>query len=73
MVNNEDNMTQDVVLSCKNCYFYLQVDEQKGECRRYPPQIVPPTSYTPPGDWESIGNWPVVYTYMWCGEFKNRD
>ena len=50
---------------CDECIYY-----NKGECRRYPPVLVP-NSYD--SDGEDIYNsceFPMVSATNWCGEYK---
>lgn len=50
--------------NCFTCKFSGQCDENiNNVCRRYPP-TASKTGY---------GEFPIVYTFGWCGEYKKRD
>ena len=52
---------------CENCRFLSNWhDDVKGECRRYPPQVI----------WaldEEDSFFPKVFISEWCGEFKEKE
>lgn len=52
---------------CELCRWWLHTeahDDDKGDCRRYPPTIV---------DAEGFGEWIETYPTDFCGEFRPRD
>jgi hypothetical protein len=49
--------------ACESCVFYRGVEEQAGECRRYPP-----TAWLSPSGLTVMG--PPVRADGWCGEWR---
>ena len=47
---------------CKHCKWFVEVDENKGECRRYPPVSKP----------KFCSLFPIVRKDYWCGEFTSK-
>jgi hypothetical protein len=73
------------VIHCNECRFYCdelpETDDLPlhGTCRRYPPQLVGPTSDVERGDiympHDDIGEWAfpqVQPLHDWCGEFQSK-
>lgn len=65
---------------CNNCSYFNKVDEDGGECRRYPPIVVcgpydvHKGPITPPRlSYELRTEFPDVQLDQWCGEFKQND
>lgn len=56
-------------LACSNCAYWFGIeatDNERGECRRNPPIIIPT-----PGQAQSvIGSHPQTDCDAWCGEFR---
>ena len=54
---------------CKGCVHFdvNPYDVAKGECRRYAPRVVVPSS-----DYDTDVIWPVVQAIDFCGEFNPR-
>lgn len=55
-------------------------DTVRGDCRRYPPQVVPANQAAMvdsdntsgvggSGDFRLINRWPIVEEIVWCGEY----
>ena len=47
-------------VSCLHCRFCEQIDDEQGECHRYPPRQY--------GD--DLCDFPTVCAVDWCGEFQ---
>ena len=48
---------------CKSCRFYRSVDDEAGQCRRYPPDNYPDD------DGIDVAAFRVTMSAWWCGEF----
>lgn len=60
-------MTDRKYMICEVCRYYRQfIDGESGECRRYPPRIIP-------GRDDTAGHWPVVNDADWCGECHAKE
>lgn len=52
---------------CGNCIFFCEEkNKNEGFCHRFPPQVIPSGRYCI----TSLSEWPKVFSYYWCGEFK---
>jgi len=67
--------------NCEGCKFWSDAGNDTGECRRYPPMILQPTSLeilsiTTPDvvdeQIERLSRWPIVDASDWCGEWKKK-
>lgn len=48
-------------MKCEDCkYFFPTNNGKTGQCRRYPPTL----------NSDEFGEFPIVYSIVWCGEFK---
>lgn len=45
--------------TCDNCKFYMALEDDAGQCRRYPPRATRASSVFPSVDYDD-----------WCGEFE---
>lgn len=53
---------------CRNCRYFFNEYEHRGQCRRYPPQA---WSESNPETTSSLGfNFPEMRNEEWCGEFS---
>jgi len=64
---------------CKVCYYYEQIDKDKGFCKRYPP-IIPQEFFSQGQAGENkytvaVKPWlqPKTSHNNWCGEFKPEE
>ena len=53
---------------CKDCVFYVAQRDHEGDCRRFPPAVLPPDKFRPE---RSV--LPQVNEMVWFGEHKPRD
>ena len=53
---------------CNKCRFYKSTGD-KGNCRRYPPAVLPLTDFM----MEFKQSHPLVFQDGWCGEFSYKD
>ena len=47
--------------ACGTCRYFVRTDDDKGQCRRYPPESN-----------EAYSWWPTVDGADWCGEYVIR-
>jgi hypothetical protein len=60
-------------VQCQNCRFYEAMTGQlegKGQCRRFPPVLLPSEKPDEVNLAFRAGLWPMIVPGAWCGEFK---
>jgi len=51
---------------CKTCRFFIEHENDVGECRRFPPTVVMQQNH------ETRTVFPRVYENYWCGEHDSK-
>lgn len=51
---------------CSVCHYYVVINEEYGQCRRYPPKVFEPPM-------REVNYFPVTAKGNWCGEYVLRE
>ena len=48
---------------CRNCAYFLRIDDDSGECRSHPPNVIAQSN-------RPLGFWAIVRPGDYCGKFS---
>ena len=72
MATKKSKPTEDGRPHCETCCYWIRLpsdthtDNQDGDCRRYPPQLL----HDPEDGTYAV--WPITETTDYCGEYRQR-
>jgi hypothetical protein len=64
--------TDEKTTSCRQCRFWDEIRQDRGNCRRYAPRATPEAVATSQhtGELESAAVFPITFGDDWCGEYQ---